>query len=93
MKPVSPIRSDHAVYDVLIVGAGPAGLGCAAALRHCGIGNMALVDLRGVGASFEAWPAQMRMISPSFHSNPFGQADLNAITPHTSHVTGRLRQI
>ncbi|MEM7384325.1 MAG: NAD(P)/FAD-dependent oxidoreductase [Verrucomicrobiota bacterium] len=76
--------SSTSVYDVLIVGAGPAGLGCAAALRECGIEKLALVDLRGVGASFEAWPAQMRMISPSFHSNPFGQADLNAITPHTS---------
>ncbi len=71
-------------YDVLIVGAGPAGLGCAAALKECGITNMLLVDQREIGASFDAWPAQMRMISPSFHSNPFGQADLNSITPHTS---------
>ncbi|MEM7012259.1 MAG: NAD(P)/FAD-dependent oxidoreductase, partial [Verrucomicrobiota bacterium] len=70
--------------DVLIVGAGPAGIGCAAALKECGINNLALVDRRGVGAAFEKWPAQMRMISPSFHSNPFGQPDLNAITPHTS---------
>lgn len=70
--------------DVLIVGAGPAGLGCAAALKQCGIEDLTIVDLREVGASFDSWPAQMRMISPSFHSNPFGQADLNAITPHTS---------
>ncbi len=77
-------KSDQRIHDVLIVGAGPAGLGCAAALRECGIENLALVDLRGVGASFDAWPAQMRMISPSFHSNPFAQPDLNAITPHTS---------
>ncbi len=84
MKTNFPSELALPVYDVLIVGAGPAGLGCAAALRHCGIENLALLDLRGAGASFEAWPAQMRMISPSFHSNPFGQADLNAITPHTS---------
>jgi len=71
-------------FDVLIVGAGPAGLGCAAALKECGIENLAIVDRRGVGASFDAWPAQMRMISPSFHSNPYGQPDLNTITPHTS---------
>lgn len=77
-KPASP------VYDVLIVGAGPAGLGCAAALKECGIENLAIIDRREVGASFDAWPAQMRMISPSFHSNPFAQPDLNAITPHTS---------
>ncbi|MEM7700248.1 MAG: NAD(P)/FAD-dependent oxidoreductase [Verrucomicrobiota bacterium] len=72
------------VYDVLIVGAGPAGLGCAAALKQCGIEKLALIDSRDVGASFDAWPAQMRMISPSFHSNPFAQPDLNAVTPHTS---------
>lgn len=77
-KPASP------VYDVAIVGAGPAGLGCAAALKECGIENLAIIDRREVGASFDAWPAQMRMISPSFHSNPFSQPDLNAITPHTS---------
>ena len=80
---IQPSTSTY-TYDVLIVGAGPAGLGCAAALKECGIENLALVDRRGVGASFEAWPEQMRMISPSFHSNPFAQPDLNAITPHTS---------
>lgn len=84
MAPLFHSSSSTPVYDVLVVGAGPAGIGCAAALRQCGIENLALVDLRGVGASFEAWPAQMRMISPSFHSNPFAQPDLNAITPHTS---------
>ncbi len=83
---VSDFLSESPVipYDVLIVGAGPAGLGCAAALKQCGVKRLALVDRREVGASFNAWPVQMRMISPSFHSNPFGQADLNAITPHTS---------
>ncbi|MDF1826615.1 MAG: NAD(P)-binding domain-containing protein [Verrucomicrobiales bacterium] len=70
--------------DVIIVGAGPAGLGCAAALKECGIENILTLDRREVGAAFSSWPAQMRMISPSFHSNPFGQPDLNAITPHTS---------
>jgi len=83
--------------DVIIVGAGAAGLGCAAALKACGIEDVLLLDKREVGAAFASWPAQMRMISPSFHSNPFGQPDLNAITPHTSpadylhseHPTGR----
>ena len=84
MESEFPFTSNSSVYDVLIVGAGAAGLGCAAALRQCGIDKLALLDSRGVGASFDAWPAQMRMISPSFHSNPFGQPDLNAITPHTS---------
>jgi thioredoxin reductase len=76
--------SSSARHDVLIVGAGPAGLGCAVALKACGVENLAILDRREVGASFEHWPAQMRMITPSFHSNPFGQVDLNAITPQTS---------
>ena len=76
--------SSPARHDVLIVGAGPAGLGCAVALKACGVENLAILDRREVGASFEHWPAQMRMITPSFHSNPFGQVDLNAITPQTS---------
>lgn len=83
-RDLSPQSPSAPIFDVLIVGTGPAGLGCAAALKQCGIENLAVVDFRGVGAAFEAWPAQMRMVSPSFHSNPFGQADLNAITPHTS---------
>jgi putative flavoprotein involved in K+ transport len=70
--------------DVLIVGAGPAGLGCAAALKACGVQYLLIVERDRVGAAFEHWPAQMRMITPSFHSNPFGLTDLNAITPHTS---------
>lgn len=53
-------------------------------MKACGVENLAILDRRGVGASFEHWPAQMRMITPSFHSNPFGQVDLNAITPQTS---------
>lgn len=81
-----PLFSSHASDrdDVVIVGAGPAGLGCAVALKACGVENLAIVDRRGVGAAFGSWPAQMRMITPSFHSNPFGQPDLNAITPQTS---------
>lgn len=73
-----------AALDVAIVGAGAAGIGCAVALRECGVENLRIFDRHGVGASFERWPAQMRMITPSFHSNPFGQPDLNALTPHTS---------
>lgn len=32
--------------DVLIVGAGPAGLGCAVALKACGVENLAILDRR-----------------------------------------------
>lgn len=71
-------------FDVVVVGAGPAGLGSAIALRRCGIDRIVILERAQVGASFERWPAQMRMITPSFHSNPFGQTDLNALTPETS---------
>jgi|SRR6056297_783504 len=70
--------------DVIIVGAGPSGLGCAIALKHCGVENLLVIDRDGIGSSFDRWPAQMRLITPSFHSNPYGQVDLNSITPHTS---------
>lgn len=83
--------------DVAVIGAGPAGLGCALALQACGVERMAIFDRSEVGASFARWPRQMRLITPSFHSNPFRQPDLNAITPKTSpadflhgeHPTGR----
>lgn len=77
-------RDSLSILDVAIVGAGPSGLGCAVALRQCGIRNLMVFDRDAVGSSFDRWPAQMRMITPSFHSNPFGQSDLNTITPHTS---------
>jgi putative flavoprotein involved in K+ transport len=69
--------------EVIIVGAGPAGIGCAVALKACGI-EVRVLDGAGVGAAFAAWPRQMRMITPSFHSNAFGAVDLNAVTPETS---------
>jgi putative flavoprotein involved in K+ transport len=81
---------------VLIIGAGPAGIGMALALQACGI-QAQIVDAQGVGASFQNWPQQMRLITPSFHSNSFGSVDLNALTPDTSvadflqtqHPTGK----
>jgi putative flavoprotein involved in K+ transport len=79
-----PVFSHSPRFDVVIVGAGPAGLGCAIALRQCGVENLLVVDRSRVGAAFDRWPAQMRMITPSFHSNPYGLTDLNAITPTTS---------
>lgn len=73
----------NAIDEVLIVGAGPAGLGCAVALRSCGVRTRVL-DGAGVGAAFAAWPRQMRLLTPSFHSGNFGCVDLNAVTPDTS---------
>ena len=72
--------------SVVIVGAGPAGLGCAVVLKQMGIkaDQMLIFDAKTIGSTFEAWPKEMRMITPSFPSNGYHQTDLNAITPDTS---------
>lgn len=72
------------VFDVLIVGAGPAGLGTGVALKKMGLRNFAILERFEVGASFRRWPCEMRMITPSFNGNSFGCLDLNAIAPFTS---------
>jgi putative flavoprotein involved in K+ transport len=80
---MSVFESDEPV-DVAIIGAGPAGLGCAIALGLAGVTSRVVLDRHEVGASFERWPREMRFITPSFNGNSFGQVDLNAITPTTS---------
>jgi cation diffusion facilitator CzcD-associated flavoprotein CzcO len=72
--------------DVIIVGAGAAGVGLGVALRQIDldVSNYVILERHAVGESFRRWPAEMRFISPSFNSNPFGLVDLNAITPNTS---------
>lgn len=69
---------------VLIVGAGPAGLGVSVALKQAGVGDQIVVDSREVGAAFRSWPKGMALLTPSFFSNAFGLTDLNAIDPITS---------
>jgi thioredoxin reductase len=71
-------------YEVIIVGAGAAGVGMGVVLRDLGLANFTLVERHEVGASFLRWPAEMRFISPSFTSNGFGLLDLNAVTLNTS---------
>ncbi|MYH42037.1 MAG: SidA/IucD/PvdA family monooxygenase [Chloroflexi bacterium] len=71
-------------HEVAIVGAGAAGLGCAAALKEFGVSDVVILDRHEVGASFRRWPREMRFITPSFTSNAFGLLDLNAIVPGTS---------
>lgn len=72
------------LFDVVIVGAGAAGIGCAIVLRDLEISRFTLLERHAVGASFLRWPTEMRFISPSFMSNPFGLLDLNAVALSTS---------
>ena len=70
-------RTKH--YDVIIVGGGAAGMGVAITLGHAGIENFLVLERDKVGASFAAWPAETRFITPSFPSNSIGMLDLNAV--------------
>ncbi|ODN66157.1 NAD(P)/FAD-dependent oxidoreductase [Methylophaga muralis] len=84
--------------DVLIVGAGPAGIGMALALQKIPDLKFGLVERGRIGESFRRWPLETRFITPSFYSNPFGLADLNAVNEHSSpahfaameHLSGEL---
>ena len=69
--------------DVVIVGAGAAGVGVAVVLKRMGI-NFLILEKEEVGASFKKWPQETQFISPSFTGNFFKMPDLNAITPETS---------
>ena len=72
------------VYDVVVVGAGAAGVGVAVALRHAGIENFVVCERHTVGASFASWPTQTRFITPSYPTNSIGMLDLNSIAIKTS---------
>lgn len=83
------------INKVVIVGAGPAGIGVASLLQKSGI-DYIILEKSEIGASFTEWPEYMEMITPSFPSNAFGQLDLNSICQTTSpafsfnkeHLTG-----
>lgn len=70
--------------DVVLVGAGPAGIGMGLALDRLGGLSYIVLEAHRVGESFRRWPAQTRFITPSFYSNPFGLADLNAVDEFSS---------
>ena len=84
-------------YDVVIVGAGAAGIGCGVVLKELGLDHFTILERHHVGASFSRWPKEMRFITPSFPSHGFGLLDLNAVTLQTSpaiafrqeHVSGK----
>ena len=75
---MSEIDSDQ-LFDVVVVGAGTAGIGVAAALRQADIHNFVVLERETVAASFDAWPAETRLITPSFPTNSFGMLDLNSV--------------
>ena len=71
--------ADMALYDVVVVGGGAAGVGISIALKHAGIENYLVLERHAVGASFAAWPDETCFITPSFPSNSIGILDLNSI--------------
>ena len=77
-------ESSESVHDVVVVGAGAAGVGAAVALKHAGIDNFVVSERHTVGASFASWPAETRFITPSFPTNSIGMLDLNSIAIGTS---------
>lgn len=77
-------EADALSYDVVIAGAGAAGIGMGIILRELGVARFAILERHDVGASFARWPREMRFITPSFTSNAFGQLDLNAVALNTS---------
>ncbi|MEA5462391.1 NAD(P)/FAD-dependent oxidoreductase [Leptothoe sp. PORK10 BA2] len=80
---MSQPRTDFS-YDVVIVGAGAAGIGCGAVLKELGLEHFTILERHQVGASFSRWPKEMSFITPSFPSHGFGLLDLNAVTLKTS---------
>jgi len=66
-------------YDAVVIGGGAAGVGVSVALRHAGVENFVVLERNSVGASFVAWPAETRFITPSFASNSIGMLDLNSV--------------
>lgn len=85
------------MYNVVIIGAGASGIGCAIQLKEIGVEKVVVIDKGEIGQSFKLWPEEMRFISPSFPGNAFELLDLNSIALQTSpafslnteHPTGR----
>ena len=77
-------KSQNTSHNVIVVGAGAAGIGLGVALLHAGIEDVPIVDRHEVGASFLRWPREMQFITPSFPTNSIGILDLNSIAIGTS---------
>ncbi|NJL50098.1 MAG: NAD(P)-binding domain-containing protein, partial [Leptolyngbyaceae cyanobacterium SM2_5_2] len=79
-------------YDVVIVGAGAAGVGFGVVLKELGLERFVILERHQVGASFSRWPEEMHLITPSFPSHGFGLLDLNAVTRQTSPAVAFRRE-
>mmetsp|Transcript_12527 Transcript_12527/g.31555 ORF Transcript_12527/g.31555 Transcript_12527/m.31555 type:complete len:181 (-) Transcript_12527:2246-2788(-) len=105
LREIPPPRPPRAVanadFDVLVVGAGAAGIGTALMLTKTFGLDKSRVQLiergQNVGESFRKWPKEMRFISPSFNQQGWTDTfDLNAIAKgtspafslHTEHPSG-----
>mmetsp|Transcript_25298 Transcript_25298/g.27137 ORF Transcript_25298/g.27137 Transcript_25298/m.27137 type:complete len:131 (+) Transcript_25298:307-699(+) len=99
--PKPPTFVAAATYDVVIVGAGAAGIGTALMLTDTfGLDKSRVCVMeRGpaVGETFRRWPAEMKFISPSFNQQGWTNSfDLNSIAKgsspayslHTEHPSG-----
>jgi len=71
-------------FDVVVVGAGPAGVGVGVALKDVGVERLLILDRDQVGGSFLRWPEEMHLLTPSFPSNSIGMLDLNSVALGTS---------
>lgn len=70
--------------DVAIIGAGPAGIGISAMLGELGVKSHVVLERKKIGESFERWPKEMKLITPSFTTNFYGHLDLNSVVSATS---------
>ena len=70
--------------EIIIIGAGAAGIGLGITLKQLGVDDVLILEKDDIGQSFKNWSPETRFITPSFTSNGFGMPDLNAISLHTS---------
>ena len=76
------------VFDVVVVGAGAAGIGVSVALQDAGVENFVVLERFTVGAAFALWPEETRFITPSFPTNSIGMLDLNSVAIGVSPAFG-----
>ena len=81
---VKEIKKETYRFDVVIVGGGAAGVGICAMLVNLGVQDLVVLERDEVGASFRNWPKEMRLITPSFTTNFYGNIDLNSVISGTS---------